>query len=241
MGTSRAAASASACGVHSCQCTGLSACWRKYGLVASARVFVRDESAGLIAWSRCTRGPLVGSRIGLGVVAVEGFGDLPQLLVHRPQQNRRGDHQQHHNQQPQRAGLPKVGSVVVGRAVSNHGEQKVVHGSVSIPSNSSVSGGRAGTRERANSNSSVGHSRCCHSIGAAKNSAFGSIWVACAFSASSRWLKYFEHSTRVVTRGAKGSCSGSQCASHLPNGPSWPFLANSSCSICIRSRRKPWT
>src|ERR1700687_518262 len=140
--------------------------------------------------------------MGLGVVAVEGFGDLLQLLVHRPHQKDRRDHQQHDNQQPQWAGLTEVGSGVVGRAVSNHGEQKVVHGSVSIPANSSVSGNRAGTRERANSNSSGGHSRCCHAIGAAKNSAFGSIWVACARSASSRWLKYFEHSTRVVTRSA---------------------------------------
>ena len=29
IGTSRAAASASASGVHCCQCTGLSACWRR--------------------------------------------------------------------------------------------------------------------------------------------------------------------------------------------------------------------
>src|SRR5271163_5004590 len=95
-GRSRAAACASACAVHCCQCTGLSACWRKYGLVASPRVFVADESAGLIVASRRPLrsvglvgdlpegvGALVGGLIGFGVRGVERFGHLFQLLVHR--------------------------------------------------------------------------------------------------------------------------------------------------------------
>src|ERR1700758_797890 len=106
IGTSRAAASASACGVHCCQCTGLSACWRKYGLVASPSVFIPADSAGLIGRSWCARrsvrlpggalrglaegwvnrvGALVGGLIGLGVLGVEGWGHLLQLPVHRPQ------------------------------------------------------------------------------------------------------------------------------------------------------------
>lgn len=39
IGTSRSAASASAAGDHSCQCTGLSACWRRYGDVESTSLF----------------------------------------------------------------------------------------------------------------------------------------------------------------------------------------------------------
>src|ERR1700731_1638759 len=93
IGTSRAAASASARGVHCCQCTGLSACWRRYGLVASPSVFVAPDSAGLIAGSRWSLrsvhraggllgvladrvGALVGGLIGLGVLGVERFGHL---------------------------------------------------------------------------------------------------------------------------------------------------------------------
>src|SRR5271163_3306010 len=96
-GRSRAAAYASACGVHCCQCTGLLACWRRYGLVASPSVFVADDSAGLIVGSRRPLriarlfrplgvGAVVGGLIGLGVLGIERLGHLLQLLVHRSQQ-----------------------------------------------------------------------------------------------------------------------------------------------------------
>src|SRR5277367_860152 len=89
IGTSRAAASASACGDHCCQCTGLLACWRRYGLVACPSVFVAEESGGFIVGSwRSWRpmpllcdfcdgladrvGALVGGLIGLRVRGVIG-------------------------------------------------------------------------------------------------------------------------------------------------------------------------
>src|SRR5437879_4940617 len=95
IGTSRAAASASASGVHCCQCTGLSACWRRYGLVAEPSVFVAAGSAGLIAGSCRPRRPvrppgrlvgaltdrvgaLVGGLVGLGVLRIERLRDLFQ-------------------------------------------------------------------------------------------------------------------------------------------------------------------
>src|SRR5919106_5896962 len=64
IGTSRDAASASASGVHCCQCTGLSACWRRYGLVASERAL----APGL------TFGVLIERLVGLGFV--ERLGQL---------------------------------------------------------------------------------------------------------------------------------------------------------------------
>ena len=53
------------------------------------------------------------------------------------------------------------------------------------------------TRVRASSNSSVGHSCCCTAAGVARKAPAGSICVACARRAASRWGKYSEHSTWV--------------------------------------------
>src|SRR3984893_747657 len=179
IGTSRAAASASARGVHCCQCTGLSACWRKYGLVASPSVFAAAGSAVLSAGSWRPRRPvrrpgglvgaltdrvgaLVGGLIGLGVLRVECLRDLLEVPVHRSQQQQGRDQQKNDDQQPHRAGLAEVGPVVVGGGVSELPEEIVVPPSSSIPEKRSPSGSWAGPRERANSNSSVGQSRCCH-------------------------------------------------------------------------------
>ena len=143
---------------------------------------------------------------------------------------------------PNGLALPKSGPVLRGASSASRPTQASTRrSSVRLDPGEQVGLRQlTGTRERASSNSSVGHSRCCHSMGAAKKSPSGSIWVAWARSASSRWEKYFEHSTRVVTRSANTSWSGSQCLSHLSNGPCWPCLANSSCSNCMRFRRKPW-
>src|SRR5271154_6539261 len=112
MGTSRSTASASACGVHCCHCTGLSACWRRYGLMASPRAFFVGESSGLTVGSLRSWRPIpllcgfvrvgfvllgfvkeladcvravVGGLIGLRMLGIEGFGHLFQLPVHRTQ------------------------------------------------------------------------------------------------------------------------------------------------------------
>jgi len=88
--------------------------------------------------------------------------------------------------------LPKSGPVLRGASSASRADRDhhgVVHRSVSIPVNRSVSGSDTGVRERASSYSSVGHSRCCHSMGARKKSPLGSICVACARNASSRWAK----------------------------------------------------
>src|SRR3954447_20165432 len=228
IGTSRSAASANAAGVHCCQCTGLSACWRRYGLVAAERVLAAGLTLRIL------------DRL-LRLRRVERLGQLAQVAVHRPHQQERADQQQHDDDEPERAGLAEVRARVAGTVVGQQADREhqcAVHWS--IPANRSVSGNDTGTRERANSYSSVGHSRCCHSMGVAKKKLVGSICVACARSASSRWGKYLAHSTRVVTRFAKKSWSGSQFSSHLANGPSCPCLANSSCSSCMRFLRNPW-
>src|SRR5262245_18046408 len=76
IGTSPGAASARASGVRCCQGTGLSAWWRRDGLVAAPTVL----TAGLI---RCTPASGLGVRVavvdglvGLGVVAVERLRQL---------------------------------------------------------------------------------------------------------------------------------------------------------------------
>ena len=99
-------------------------------------------------------------------------------------------------------------------------------------------------RVRANSNSSVGHSRCCNSIGMAKNAPFGSIWVACARSASSRWVKYLPHSIWVVTRtmrSARASLYWRIRSSHSCNGNGSPMRSYSAENTSSRFMLKPWS
>src|SRR4051812_18640242 len=115
------------------------------------------------------------------------------MPVHRPHQAERADEQDHHDDEAEGTGLAEVGSAVAWHFVGQQAgrtQQRGGHGS--IPAKRSSSGSLTGTRERANSYSSVGHSRCCHSMGVVKKKLFGSIWVACARRASSRWAKYFE-------------------------------------------------
>src|SRR5699024_11865887 len=62
------------------------------------------------------------------------------------------------------------------------------------PANISFSGKEVDTRVCANSNSSVGHKRACVATEVAKNAPAGSICVACARRASSRFWKKSAHS-----------------------------------------------
>src|SRR6202030_4438645 len=160
--------------------TGLSGCWRRYGLVASASVL----AAGLMPCSLVVRGGIggfadravVGRLIRFWMRPVEPLRELLQVPVHRPDQRERADHQHDDDQQSDRAGLAEVGAGVVRSVVSEqlHGRgDEAAHWSVPIPANRSVSGRFIGTRDLASSNSSVGQSLCCHSMGALKKSPEG--------------------------------------------------------------------
>ena len=168
IGTSRAAASASASGVHCCQCTGLSACWRRYGLVASTRVLpvspahARASSAvrrsvRRSASSGSGRVPSSAAWSGSGSSRSNDSGSRLQMPVHRPHQQERADQQQHDDQQAERAGLAEVGPGVLGRVVGQQaGEhhQRVSHRRARYLRTGRSPGRLTGTRERASSNSS---------------------------------------------------------------------------------------
>src|SRR5690242_11874219 len=120
IGTSLAAASANASGVHCCQCTGLPACWRRYGLVASERVLAAGLTLGIL------------SRL-IGWLFVERLGQFAQVPIHRPHQHECADEQEHDDDQPERAGLSEVGAGVARRIVGKQADrqhQRVGHGSI---------------------------------------------------------------------------------------------------------------
>ena len=126
-GRSRAAASASACGVHCCQCTGLSACWRRYGLVARpsgvSQAHVGGASSAVGVGRRCRRA-VVGGLIGLGVLAIERFGHFFNCLFIDLSRNTVAITSSTTTNSPIGLALPKSGPVLRG-ALSDHGEQKV--------------------------------------------------------------------------------------------------------------------
>ena len=172
---------------------------RVVGVLAQVRAGGRTKAVGhpgsLVRTNRelpgssMLDGPLVEGLVRLGMLGVERLRQLAQMPVHRPHQENVAISSSSTMTRPNGLALPKSGPVL--RGASSASRQRHPHGGHrSIPVNRSVSGSDTGTRDRANSYSSVGHSRCCHSIGAAKKSPFGSIWVACARSASSRCLKY---------------------------------------------------
>ncbi len=108
--------------------------------------------------------------------------------------------------------FPEIGVRVQTRPQLNHAKQNLVHGSIGEQFRSPVGarGPRASQLEF-----SVGHSRSARQAG---RPGVQSIWVY-ARSASSRWLKYFEHSTRVVTRLSKKVMVGVPVHSHCSDRP----------------------